>query len=393
MDAELIRAPGAEPRDRVVLVLRQRGVLSRAEIARLTGLAKSTVSETVADLFDADIVVTTAIRRGSGSGRPALGITLNPKAGVFVGVDFGFRHVRAVVADVSHTILGTSELHLGMDYSLDEGLLATGEAVETCLAAAGNLAGSVLGIGAAIPGPVDPTSGTVIGTSMVPRWSGVDVRQALTDRFGRETLVDNESNCAALAELLWGAARGLRSFVYCKLHSGVGGAVVVDEQVIRGVAGVAGEFGHISVDTDGPLCRCGGRGCLETYVGIPAVVEQLRPRFATSVGIQQMLAAAAEGDLSCRRVLADTGDCVGRALATVSNVLAPEAIIVGGALSEAGTVLLAPLEAALNAHSIIGRNSSPALPRTSVRRGDLGRNASALGAVALVVRHLGVTQL
>lgn len=392
MDAELIRAPGVEPRDRIVLVLRQRGVLSRAEIARLTGLAKSTVSETVADLFDDDIVVTTAIRRGSGSGRPALGITLNPKAGVYVGIDFGFRHVRAVVADVSHTILATSELLLEIDYSLEEGLGATEEAVESCLADAGCVDSSVLGIGAAIPGPVNPASGTIIGTSMVPRWSGADVRQALTDRFGRETLVDNESNCAALAELLWGAARGLQSFVYCKLHSGVGGAVVVDEQVIRGMAGVAGEFGHISMDPDGPLCRCGGRGCLETYVGIPAVVAQLHPRFDKPIGVREMIDAAVEGDLSCRRILADTGDHVGRALATVSNVLAPEAIVVGGALAEAAELLLDPLEAALNAHSIIGRNSSAAVPRTSVRRGELGRNASALGAVALVVRHLGTAQ-
>src|ERR1700743_3215029 len=122
MQADVIRSPGTEPRDRIVLALRQTGVLSRAEIARLTGLAKSTVSETVAELIDSGLVVKTmTVRKAARNGRPGTGITLNPQAGMYVGLDFGFRHIRGVVADVSHRTLATREVHVGRDYLPDTG--------------------------------------------------------------------------------------------------------------------------------------------------------------------------------------------------------------------------------------------------------------------------------
>src|SRR5579864_892063 len=174
MQTDLIRSPGSEPRDRIVLALRQQGVLSRAEVARVTGLAKSTVSETVAELIESGLVVkTTTVRKAARNGRPGAGITLNPQAGMYVGLDFGFRHVRGVVADVSHKILAMREVHVGRDYLPDVGFAAAQELVAVLLRESAVSADQVLGIGLAIPGPVDPTTSTVIGTSMIPTWAGL----------------------------------------------------------------------------------------------------------------------------------------------------------------------------------------------------------------------------
>jgi len=394
MKADVIRAPGPDPRAQIVLTLRRRGVLSRAEIARATGLAKSTVSEIVSELLRSGIVVSSAtVRKPARNGRPGEGLTLNPSAGSYVGVDFGFRHVRSVVADVSHRILATSERRVGADYSLDEALSVAGELVAETVERSAVDRESVLGIGVAVPGPFDAAGGTVIGTSMVPTWSGANVRSVLTDLFAQEVILDNDSNCGALAELLWGAGAGSRSLAYIKLHSGVGGAVVVNGELVHGVAGSAGEFGHITVDPNGLPCRCGGRGCLETYVGIPALLDQLSPRLGSTPTLRRLLELAEDGDLACRRVLSDAADMAGRALGIVSNVLAPGLIVVGGALADAGPLLLDPLERSFRSHSIVTRSLAATPPPIQVVPGSLGRNASALGAVALVLTRLGVEQI
>ena len=233
------------------------------------------MSETVAGLIDSGLIVkTSTVRRSGRNGRPGTGITLNPQAGMYVGLDFGFRHVRGVLADVSHTILATRETLIGLDYSTEMGLAAAEELVDELLREGGVTPGRVLGIGVAIPGPVDPDTGKVMGTSMIPTWAGVDIAAQLGAVFGSAVLVDNESNCAALSEHLWGAGVGYSNLAYVKLHSGVGGAIVLNGTLVHGLAGAAGEFGHITIDDSGPLCRCGGRGCLEAYVGIPALLSR-----------------------------------------------------------------------------------------------------------------------
>jgi predicted NBD/HSP70 family sugar kinase len=387
---DLISSPGTDPQARVVLALRQRGVLSRAEVARATGLAKSTVSETVAELIDSGLIVkTSTVRRSRRNGRPGTGITLNPQAGMYVGLDFGFRHVRGVLADVSHRILATREMLIGLDYSTDMGLTAAKELVDELLREGGVTPERVLGIGIAIPGPVDPETGKVMGTSMIPTWAGVDIAAEFGALFGNAVFVDNESNCAALSEHLWGAGVGYSNLAYVKLHSGVGGAIVMNGALVHGLAGAAGEFGHITIDDTGPLCRCGGRGCLEAYVGIPALLADLRPTHG-EITFTQFLELVRAEDLPSLRVLADAAEAAGRMVAVVSSVCAPSRVIVGGALADAGDALLEPLRASFARQSILTRRGQGPEQMTEIVAGSLGRHASSLGAVALVLTRLGL---
>jgi predicted NBD/HSP70 family sugar kinase len=388
----LVGSPGADPSARIVVALRQHGNLSRAELARVTRLAKSTVSETVAELIASGLVMESGLRprpAGVRSGRPRIGLTLDPRAGACIGIDFGFRHVRAIVADVSHSVLATREHHLGQDYSPEEGLNAAENIARLVIADAALTPASIIGIGVAVPGPIDPLTGRVIGTSIIPTWAGVEIAGELADRLGQEVLVDNESNCGALSEYIWGAGQGAASMAYFKLHSGVGGAIVLNGRVLHGVSGGAGEFGHICLDPAGQLCRCGNRGCLETLVGIPALLKLLRPRYGDDLTVSKMLTLAIEGDAGCRRIIADAADIAGRAVAIVANGLDPEIIVIGGALAEAGDILLTPLRASFDRHSLMARHQGESSSTTQLVAGSLGRNASALGAVGLVLTQLG----
>jgi predicted NBD/HSP70 family sugar kinase/DNA-binding transcriptional ArsR family regulator len=388
----LIGTPGGDANARIVVALRQRGNLSRAELTRATGLAKSTVSEAVAALIASGLVVESGKRPRPGgvqAGRPRIGLTLHPRAGACVGIDFGFRHVRAIAADVSHAVLATHELHLGQDYSPEAGLSAAEKLAWSVIEDAGLSPASIIGMGVAVPGPIDPLTGHVIGTSILPTWAGIPIARELGNRLGMEILVDNESNCGALAEYLWGAGQRAASMVYFKLHSGVGGAILLDGRVVHGISGGAGEFGHLCVEPGGQLCRCGNRGCLETVVGIPALLTLLQPRYGSDVTVTRMLELAIGGDAGCRRIIADAAEIAGQGVALVANALDPELVVIGGALAEAGEILLDPLRTSFERSSLMMRHRAESSATTRLVAGSLGKNASALGAVGLVLTELG----
>ena len=388
--AEPIRSPGTTPADRVILVLRRYGTMSRAEVARRTGLGKSTVSETVSRLVDAGLVITAPTApRNTGHGRPGIGISLDPGAGAWIGIDFGMRHVRAVIVDVSHTILATHQTDVEVEYPPSVGLEAAERATAAVLEKSGVSRDRVVAIGAAVPGPVDPKTGIVIGTSMIPTWNGLPVGAALSEKLGRDVLVDNDSNCAALAEQAWGAGRGCANLALFKLHSGVGGAVIANNQLVHGIAGTAGEFGHIPMDEFGPLCRCGGRGCLETYVGIPALLDQLRPLHGRDLTVTRMIELAASRDPAALRVIQEAANIVGRAAAIVASTTGPEVIVIGGALSAMGAPLVDMIQTTFNRHSVAGRQHQQATTRIVL--GQLGGHASALGAVVMLTSRLGTS--
>ncbi len=188
--------------------------------------------------------------------------------------------------------------------------------------------------------------------------------------------IDNDSNLAALGEHAWGAGRGCDDSVTLKFHNGIGCGLFVNGTLVRGIGG-AGEIGHITVDERGPLCRCGKRGCLETYTAIPAILEALRPQYGmlTSAQLMQLLSARDPGAV---RVVSDAAELVGMHLAAVCNLLAPRRVIVIGPMAEAGEMILDPIRTAIRRH--IAPNQVP-----QVLLGSLGTRNTALGAIALAL--------
>jgi glucokinase-like ROK family protein len=371
-------------RGRVVDALRELGVASRAEIARRTGLSRSTVSSLVAELQEAGLIVD----RGDGEepsrtrhgGRPPIPIALDRSAGVAIGIDFGKRHVSVAVADLAHTILAESRRQLPDDYEADRGVNEAAELIDEVLAEASVDRDSVIGVGLGLPAPIQRATGWVASPTILPGWAGVTVAERMSERLGMPVHVDNDANLGALAELHWGAGRDCSSLAYLKVATGIGAGIVIGEHLFRGVGGTAGEIGHTLIDDEGPICRCGSRGCLETYAATPAIVELLRPSLGDDLTADAMIERAAEGDPGCRRAIGDAGRYIGSALANLCNLFNPERIVVGGTLAATGDVLLDPMRETVDRRAI-----PSAAEDVEIVAGVLGDRAEVLGAIGLVL--------
>ncbi|SDO55041.1 ROK family transcriptional regulator [Actinacidiphila guanduensis] len=371
--------------ERVVRAVRLAGSLTQAEIARTTGLSAATVSNIVRELRDNGTVQVTPTSSG---GRRARSVALSGDAGIVVGVDFGHSHLRVAVGNLAHQVLAEQSEPIDVDASASEGFDRAEQLVARLVESTGIGRDKVLGVGLGVPGPIDMESGTLGSTAILPGWSGINPRQELTDRLGVPVQVDNDANLGALGELVWGSGRGVRDLAYIKVASGVGAGLVVDGRIYRGPGGTAGEIGHITLDESGPVCRCGNRGCLETFTAARYVLELLRGSHGDQLTVPRMVQLGREGDPGCRRVIGDVGRHIGMGVASLCNLLNPSRVVLGGDLAEAGELVLGPIRESVSRYAI-----PSAAQRLSVMPGALGPRAEVLGALALVLSEMGDSTL
>jgi predicted NBD/HSP70 family sugar kinase len=262
------------------------------------------------------------------------------------------------------------------------------ELLDDLLTEAGTDRSRVLAVAVGLPAPVDQRSGEVGSSSILPGWVGVPAVDTIADALGVPTVVDNDANLGAIAELTWGAAAGCSDIVYIKAATGIGAGIVIGGDVFHGAAGTAGEIGHMTLDETGALCRCGNRGCLESYAGSSALVELLRSSHGPDVTPERLIELALGGDPGARRVLADAGRSIGVAVANLCNLIAPERVVVGGELVRTGSLLLEPIR------DMVRRRSIPTAAHTAeIVPGSLGDRAEVLGAMARAVLAVTPRQL
>ncbi|WP_030917798.1 ROK family transcriptional regulator [Streptomyces sp. NBC_01527] len=371
--------------ERVVRAVRMAGSLTQAEIARGTGLSAATVSNIVRELKDGGTVEVTPTSAG---GRRARSVSLSGDAGIVIGVDFGHTHLRVAVGNLAHQVLAEESEPLDVDASSAQGFGRAEQLVKRLIEATGISPGKVIGVGLGVPGPIDVESGTLGSTSILPGWTGINPSEELAARLGVPVYVDNDANLGALGELVWGSGRGVKDLAYIKVASGVGAGLVIDGHIYRGPGGTAGEIGHITLDESGPVCRCGNRGCLETFTAARYVLPLLRPSHGPDLTMERVVQLAREGDPGCRRVIGDVGRHIGSGVANLCNLLNPSRVVLGGSLAEAGELVLAPIRDSVSRYAI------PSAGRQlSVLPGALGARAEVLGALALVLSEMGDSTL
>jgi glucokinase-like ROK family protein len=365
----------------VVDALRREGSASRADLMRITGLSRTTITSLLATLLERGMVIESEVEaQRQGRGRPPALLRLAPKAGAVLGVDFGHRHLRVAVADLSSTVLAERRADVDVDTAAELALDLATRMVSEVLEEAGLTIDRVVAAGMGLPGPIDRRTGRVRSSVILPAWSGLDAAEQLARRLGVPVDVDNDANLGALAEFTFGAARGLDDVIYVKVSSGIGAGIILGGRLHRGVTGNAGEIGHVEVRADGVVCRCGNRGCLETVASGSALLGVLRPVHGDALTLAGMLELAAAGDPGTLRVINDAGRAIGHALGDLCNSLNPGAIVVGGDLSAAGAPLLDGIREAVDRHAQPG-----AAEAVTVMRSVLGERAEVLGALTLVI--------
>ncbi|TMB99557.1 MAG: ROK family transcriptional regulator [Chloroflexi bacterium] len=369
-------------RERVVGVLRTHGRTSQAEIARATGLSRTTVSTLVAELKEGGVVFEVDAKAPDArGGRPGVQLVLQDSSKAVVGIDFGHSHVRAAVGGLSRDVLAECSFEVDVDRQAEHALDAAARMVGEVLEQAGVNREAVVCAGIGIPGPVDRVRGTVGSATILPGWRGLRIAAEMERRLGMPVEIENDANCGALAEMTWGAGRDCSNFAYIKAATGIGAGIVVDGRLLHGASGTAGEIGHTTLDESGALCYCGNRGCLETVASGPAILQLVSNGRAETLTLSRVIELAAEGDVRCRRAISDAGREIGVAVAGLCNLINPERVIVGGLLSRGGDLVLQPIRDSIRRHAVqAAAEGVEVVPAVFIERAEL------MGSLALALR-------
>ncbi|MDT0343546.1 ROK family transcriptional regulator [Streptomyces litchfieldiae] len=348
-----LRALRRANQEQLLSLLLAHGPLHRAELARRGGVSRTTVSTLVQDLLARGLIVQADEEPGAEvDGRARDLLSVNPGAAAVAGMNHTFNSVWVHLSDLGFREIASAGTALDPACGPAERITAGTKLLQQQLDEHGLRPDQVIGVGVGVPGPIDRTTG-VVGVSLPGEpWSHVRAAEEFGRVLGLPVTVENNTRLEAVAEARWGAGRGVRDLLYFGLSSGIGSGLILDGRLYRGAVGAAGELGHVSVSRDGPPCRCGNRGCLVLYAGIPAVLAALRPVFGATTGLEEMLTRTAAGERAGEGVFADIGAAVGQVLANLCNLLNPERIVVGGELSQAGEALLGPMRTAIRRYAL-----------------------------------------
>ena len=318
-----------------------------------------------------------------------------------VGVDLGGTSINVgVVPFDGGPVLGmrSAPTHAdrGAKFVVDRMVAMIREAIRDAGREAGVAEERVVGVGLGSPGPLDRSTGTVIETPNLG-WRNFPLRDLISNAVGLEAELDNDANAAALGEWWQGAGRDVRTMIGMTLGTGIGGGIVLDGRIFHGVSDVAGEVGHMTIDSTGRRCNCGNYGCLEAYASGPAIAA--RAIEGLQSGEPSLLPSMVEGELSritaetvyeaivagdeyARDVMRDTAKFLGTGIANLINILNPEMVVISGGVTRAGDHLLEPLKA-----EVRRRAFRPAADRCRIVTSTLGSMAGVIGAACVFRRE------
>lgn len=381
----------------ILRCLQEDSPLSRAQLAPLTRLNKSTVSSLIEELVDRGLIHEVG-RDTSGAGRPATLLTLNPQAGHIIGVELGVGFILALVTDFSGNVVWRRQEETGPSSKRDAIIEQTLQLVDKAIAVNRAQNQRLLGLGLTCPGMVDVESGTLLFSPNL-QWRNVALGPILKSHTGLPVFVDNDANAAAVGEHFLGVARQAHSFIFVVIGVGVGGGLFLNGHLYRGVGGLAGEIGHanFTVDRNRP-CRCGSRGCWENSGNETALLHRVRalldvgresviPGLITGqndrLSLPLIKKAADDGDAVALEALTETGDVIGIGLANLINIFNPELIVIGGAMSLVGSYLLPAIRQQVEIHALAEMRR-----QTQVDLSTFGSEAIVMGAIALVMEDV-----
>jgi glucokinase len=314
------------------------------------------------------------------------------KGPYYAGVDLGGTKIMAVVVDGEGTIVGDQRLPTqaskGPEHVIEAMVLATTAAAGE----AGIALKDLIAAGISAPGPIDTVEGIVTNPPNLPGWHDVPLARLFSKDAGVPAVLENDANCGAVGEHQFGAGRGFKHLIYVTISTGIGGGIIIDNELYAGASGAAGELGHIIVASEGPKCGAGHAGCLEAFASGTGIARQARelidagglPRTARiaehnpPLSAESVSLAAQAGEAEAAAIIASAGRYFGLGLATMINAFNPQAIVVGGGLTHMADDYLGPaLEVAKQ------RSFEQSFQDVRIVEWELGERGTALGALAV----------
>ncbi len=381
----------------VLALVRARLAQTRPDVARVSGYGRTVVTERLGQLIDAGMIEegeTGSIPRGRA---PRL-LSFRPKAGVILAAELETNDITVGVTDLDGTILSSRQVPHTMTPDVEVSIATLDKALDAVLSDAGIARDRVWGMGLGVPFPVEYGSARAIATPGWNAWDGYNLREHFERRLGAPTWTDNDVNLMALGEARAGLARGIDDFAYVRVGRGVGGGIVSGGRLHRGAQGAAGAIGHIKVaETSAVICRCGSTGCLQTVASGGALLgiatqlaasgasPQLQQKLAQlgHVELEDLAAAARDGDRAANVALETSAQYLGTAIATLVNLHNPALVLLGGPVVGLSQAYLA------NVRAEVLRKALPLATRNlRIEISPLGDRTGLIGAAAMVVDEL-----
>jgi N-acetylglucosamine repressor len=380
----------------ILNVIRQHGLISRAQIAKRTKLTPPTVTNLVGELISAKLVVETDLGESTGGRKPIL-LSINSSAFHVIGVYAGSKKIKAVAATLDGNVVTQVEAKYVVDPTGEQFLETLEEVVRKVIKEMSTEKESIIGIGVGMHGLVDSEQGVLIFAPHL-NLRDISIKAYLEQKFQLPVEVENDIGAQAVGESWFGQGKGVPNFILFRVGTGVGAGIILDNQLYRGTSFTAGEIGHTTIDINGPICRCGNYGCLETLVGGASLT--VRAQQALRSGKKSILKDMVEGNLElidgkilflaasqkdqvAMDVLEGTGYYLGIGIANLINTLNPSLIILSGGVFGAADFIMGSLR-----KTVEKRVLAKSAHAVSIVISELGENAIAIGAFTLVLKKM-----
>ncbi len=376
-------------------LIRKDGEYSKAELVDITEYSRTKISSCIDSLLNKNIIVATNATEYTG-GRRSKKFSLNGDFGLVGGVDIGATSIDLGIADFSGKLLARYSEPASVTDGPIRILGKVCTLLETMLDELEYDYERLNGIGIGVPGPVDFLAGTLVSPPIMPGWDHYPVIQTIQQWFPyANVVVDNDVNVMALGETYQGAGRGVDNLIFVKIGTGIGAGIICEGKIYRGTNGCAGDIGHICVDKNGPLCRCGNKGCLEAVAGGPAIAARslslaqaghspillkYYERNGNALKAEDVGNASKEGDALAIEVVRESGQLIGDVLASLVNFYNPGMIVIGGGVSNLGDLLLSSIR-----QTVLRRSLPLATRELLIVFSEIGANAGVIGAINLAM--------
>ena len=367
---------------RLVQLFRDGQPHTKAEMAELTGLARSTISLRLDPLIELGLIAPATSATSTG-GRPSARLLLNENAFLVAGVDFGATHAIASLSDLGGKILVSIDTKRQISDGPEVCLRWMIEELRHLLAGLGIAESKLLAIGIGVPGPVEHSTGKPANPPIMPGWDGFDIPARVNQELSAKVLVDNDVNVMALGERHL-TYPDVDHLIFLKAATGIGSGIISDGHLQRGSQGTAGDIGHVRVTGgDDVACQCGNYGCLEAVAGAPSIINNVVAAGLPIRNTSDLIDAVKRSKVEAIQAVRQAGRNIGEVLSTCVSLMNPEIIVIGGSLASAGEHLIAGVR-----EVVYGRSMPLASENLSIVQSKAGKEVGIIGASVMAIDHV-----
>ncbi|KAB8131028.1 ROK family protein [Gracilibacillus oryzae] len=332
----------------VLHTIKANAPISRASVAQVTGLNKGTVSSLVSELLDEKLINESGTGKSSGGRRPVM-LLLNETAGFTISIDLGVNHILGVVTDLQGNIIHERTVQFKND-DLEIVLTHLYQLIDELIIIIPESEYGIVGIGVGVPGVVTLEGEIQLAPNL--GWKKVALKDILFERYRVPIIVENEANAGAYGEKVYGAGMESTELVYASISFGIGVGLILDGKLYKGLRGFSGELGHMTIEKDGPECRCGNKGCWELYASEKSLLEEAEKIGFENASVEQLVFAAENGEAKAIQLLEKLGDYLGIGITNILHIFNPEQVVIGNTIQQAAKFIMPAIEKRIEKNAI-----------------------------------------